>query len=250
MVSLGRARSVLRSRRAGDGPKNALPCDGYDFDQAWRTALPEDLYPTSFVADATIKTLTEFACGGVEKPFFIHCSFPDPHHPFTPPGKYWDLYDPAECPPPASASADLIDAPPMANRIRAETTRESRLRYPVAAYAAIDEREIRETLALTYGMITIVNDAVGRVLAALEELGLDRDTIVIFNSDHGDFMLDHGLMSKHCFHNQGLIRVPFIWAEPGESHPKKNRNAFGNPRCRPNDSGSRRLETVTWYTGT
>jgi arylsulfatase A-like enzyme len=67
---------------------------------------------------------------------------------------------------------------------------------------------------LTYGMITMVDDAIGRILAALAAAGRDRDTIVIFTSDHGDFMGDHGLLLKGPLHYQGVIRVPFIWSDP------------------------------------
>ena len=54
----------------------------------------------------------------------------------------------------------------------------------------------RQATALTFGMITMVDDAVGRVLKQLDELGLSDDTVVIFTSDHGDYMGDHQLMLK------------------------------------------------------
>lgn len=79
---------------------------------------------------------------------------------------------------------------------------------------AVTEREAREIIALTYGMITMIDDAIGRVLAQLKVAGLSDNTVVIFNSDHGDYMGDHGLMLKLLLHYQGLIRVPFIWADP------------------------------------
>jgi arylsulfatase A-like enzyme len=69
-------------------------------------------------------------------------------------------------------------------------------------------------IALTYGMITMVDDAIGRILRRLRDLGLDRNTVVVFTSDHGDFMGDHGLMLKHGLHFEGVIRVPFIWCDP------------------------------------
>jgi len=69
-------------------------------------------------------------------------------------------------------------------------------------------------------MITMIDDAIGRVLARLAALGLSENTIVIFTSDHGDYMGDHGLMLKLLLHYQGLIRVPFIWADPSSAqHP-------------------------------
>jgi arylsulfatase A-like enzyme len=80
---------------------------------------------------------------------------------------------------------------------------------------AVTEREARESIALTCGMIAMIDDAVGRILAKLDALGRGRDTIVVFTSDHGDFLGDHGLMLKGPIHIQGLIRVPFLWAESG-----------------------------------
>ena len=80
---------------------------------------------------------------------------------------------------------------------------------------AVDEREVRETRALTCGMIAMIDDAVGEILGRLEAAGLADNTIVVFTSDHGDFLGDHGLMLKGPAHFEGLTRVPFIWAEPG-----------------------------------
>lgn len=194
------------------GPANALSYDGFDFDEAWRTAVPEELYSTTFIEEHTVNYLEKHDPAG--EPFFIQCSFPDPHHPFTPPGKYWDLYDPADCEIPVSAFANFNNPPPLAKKLRRESTRESRAAYPYAAYGVSGEQEIRETIALTYGMIAMVDDAVGKILATLKAQGLDKNTVVMFTSDHGDLMGDHGLMLKHCFHNQGLINVPFIWADP------------------------------------
>ena len=68
-------------------------------------------------------------------------------------------------------------------------------------------------------MITMIDDQIGRVLGALKKLNLDENTIVIFTSDHGDYMGDHGLMLKGPLHLQGMIRVPFIWSDPADQTP-------------------------------
>ncbi len=81
---------------------------------------------------------------------------------------------------------------------------------------AVTEEEARGIIALTYGMISMIDDAIGRVLERLQILGLAEDTVVIFTSDHGDYMGDHGLMPKNTTHYQGLIRVPFIWNDPAD----------------------------------
>ena len=193
------------------GPANAYPDERYNSPQAWRTRIPEDLYPTTYVADRTIDYLEGHAAKNRDDPFFIQCSFPDPHHPFTPPGRYWDLYDPADVELPASFFANQ-DPPPIAH-IRANQRPEDQ-RSPYAPFT-VSEREAREIIALTYGMMTMIDDAVGRVLATLDALNLAEDTTILFTSDHGDWMGDHGIMLKGPLHYQGLIRVPLLWSDSG-----------------------------------
>src|SRR5690606_29680815 len=88
----------LEARHPGSrsivGRGNALPGGDPDALQAWRTAVPEDLYSTSYIREQAIGFLERHAAEASGKPFFLHCSFNDPHHPFTPPGRYWDMYDP------------------------------------------------------------------------------------------------------------------------------------------------------------
>jgi len=190
------------------GPENALPDNRIDAPQAWRTAVPEELYSTSWIADRSEAWLAERA--EEDAPFFLQMSFPDPHHPFTPPGKYWDMYDPADMPLPESfGKGDLPPIKAMHEAMQAGTDPRNN-QNPFA----VTEDEARGILALTYGMITMIDDAIGRVLAQLENLGLAKDTVVIFTSDHGDYMGDHGLMLKLLLHYQGIIRVPFIWHDP------------------------------------
>jgi arylsulfatase A-like enzyme len=80
---------------------------------------------------------------------------------------------------------------------------------------AVDEREAREAMALSCGMISMIDDAVGRILGGLAARGLADDTIVIFTTDHGDFLGDHRLLLKGPAHYDGITHVPFIWSEPG-----------------------------------
>jgi arylsulfatase A-like enzyme len=65
----------------------------------------------------------------------------------------------------------------------------------------------------------MVDDAVGRVMSALQRLGLADDTVVVFTSDHGDLMGDHSLIFKQGFHYEGLIRVPLLWRDPRDPAP-------------------------------
>lgn len=192
------------------GRDNALPAPGYGAPQAWRTAMPEELYPSAWVGERTSEWLRRHAKQHPDQPFFVQMSFPDPHHPFTPPGRFWDMYDPEQASLPGSFNAPG-DSAFVADIYRYTESGGSREGY--GAFT-VSERECKEVQALTFGMISLIDEQVGRVMATLKELDQDRDTIVIFTSDHGDMMGDHGVVLKGAMHFRGLTHVPFIWRDP------------------------------------
>ena len=208
--------AVWRGRQDPDianrvGPPNSLDKGSVTAPQAWRTAVPEELWSSTWIADRTIAWLERQA--ETEAPFFLFCSFPDPHNPFCPPGKYWNLYDPADIPLPESHGHVNRDEPRYLQTLRADATAGRKHDDFMWGFLA-GAQHTREILALTYGLVTCLDDQIGRILARLEALGLDEDTVIVFTSDHGDFMGDHGLMLKQGLHYQGVIRVPFIWTDP------------------------------------
>lgn len=190
------------------GPENALADNRINAPQAWRTAVPEALYPTTWITNQSEKWLEKQT--QTDAPFFLQISFPDPHHPFTPPGKYWDMYDPSDIDLPLSFGKGEL--PPI-EAMRKAMENGSDPRDNQSPFA-VTENEARAIIALTYGMITMVDDAIGRVLDKLKVLGLNEDTVVIFTTDHGDYMGDHGLMLKLLLHYQSITRIPFIWNDP------------------------------------
>jgi arylsulfatase A-like enzyme len=193
------------------GRENALPSPEYSVPQAWRTRIPEELYPTRYIAEEAAKYLEHHQASADGRPFFLTCSFPDPHHPFTPPGKYWDMYDPADIPIPASWANRMTDddMPPELWRAYRNGIERPEAEWPVP----VTQRQAQEAIALTYGMISMIDDAVGQVLASLSE-ETRANTVVLFTSDHGDYMGDHGVILKLGLHFQGIIRIPFIWHDP------------------------------------
>src|SRR5215813_4608126 len=217
----------LRERRPDAeslrGPDKALP-SSYVLPQAWRTSLPEELYPTSYVVERTIAYLE--AQANSDAPFFLQCSFPDPHHPFTPPGRYWDLYEPQDMALPPSFRLGNRKLPPHAAALVAARDNGTRNGEGPGAFA-VTEQEAREAIALTYGMIAMIDDGIARILRRLDDLGLADNTVIVFTSDHGDLMGDHQLMLKGAYAYQGLIRVPFIWAEPDGQPPRRSDALFG-----------------------
>lgn len=192
---------------------NQLPHD-YVCPQAFRTAIPEEFYPSAYVQQKTVEYLDRHAADNSDQPFFLMASFPDPHHPFTPPGKYWDMYKPEDMKIPASFDYGNREVPPHVKWAREDRASGKAIIHSQNAFA-VDEQEIREARALTCGMIAMIDDAVGAILSKLEATGLADNTIVIFTADHGDFLGDHGLMLKGPAHFEGTTRVPFIWSDPG-----------------------------------
>jgi arylsulfatase A-like enzyme len=191
------------------GRAQAISNEAPDAPQIWRTAVPEELYPTTYVGEMA----SDFLAEQDDRPFLLVASFPDPHHPFTPPGRYHDLYDPAD-----------VDLPESFQHRTGD--REDLPRHVLDAYALgdknpdaywpfhVDEASLRRMIALNYGSITMVDDVIGKLLAQVDALGLADNTVICFMSDHGDYMGDHGTILKHGVHSHGVIRVPFIWADP------------------------------------
>ena len=195
------------------GRKHGQRDPNYIAPQAWRTHLDEFSYPTHYIAEQTAQWIQRHVQERPAEPFAVVCSFPDPHHPWTPPGKYWDMYDPAAMEVPAS----MRSADPAAPHVRwlQEERRDGLAKLEGPRLFAASEREVQEMIALTYGMISNIDDRIGLVMDALRASGADENTVVIFTSDHGDLMGDHGIVLKGPLHYQGLIKVPFIWREPG-----------------------------------
>lgn len=195
------------------GRENALPDSRYSAPQAWRTAMPEALHPSTWIGEQSEQWLRSHAHDKPAQPFFLKVSFPDPHHPFTPPGRYWDMYDPAQVALPASYGM------PGDSQFVRDVQRYTQGGGSREGYGAfgVNPRECQEILALTFGMISLIDDQVGRMTATLRELELDKNTVVIFTSDHGDMMGDHGMVLKGAMHFDGLTRVPFVWCDPSLS---------------------------------
>jgi arylsulfatase A-like enzyme len=192
------------------GPDNALASyDGWD--QIYQTALPEAFYPSSYVTMRTVEYLEQAATS--DQPFFVQCSYPDPHHPFTPPGAYYNLYSP-----------DAIELPETFEDQHEQSMQHMRtmLKYrgkqagPLAPWAPTAE-QFREAAAKEYGMISMVDDGVGQILSKLDELGMRENTVVIFTSDHGDMFGDHGILLKAGMHYDGCVRVPLLIDVPGKA---------------------------------
>lgn len=200
------------------GQQAAIPTPDFELaraQQAWRTRVPEELSTTSYVGERTCARLQEAAKSAT--PFFIQCSFPDPHHPFTPPGRFWSMYSPEDMALPESFNAPHDGPMPHLQWMWDQRNQGRALKHTPAMFAA-NARETREAIALNYGSISHIDETIGKVLRKLKDLGLADNTVVLFTSDHGDYFGDHQLLWKGPLHYQGLTRVPLIVADPQARH--------------------------------
>ena len=178
----------------------------------WRMRLPAELHYNTWIADQAIAFLREAGTPARRgEPFLAWVSFPDPHHPFATPDPWYSMYDRERIPPPVRREGELADLPP---HFRAAYDGDLRHAGFHGSLKVTDD-QLREMTAVTYGMVSFVDEQVGRILAALDQLGLTDETLVVFTADHGELLGDHWLTHKGPFHVEGLLNVPSIWRFPG-----------------------------------
>lgn len=177
--------------------------------QIFQPTYEPELHSTAFVGARTRAFIDGAHATG--EPWLCWMAFPDPHHPLTPPGEWFDRHDPADIELP-STFGDRLDGAP--SYLRAIRNRAEAPLWPLP-FGTDDPLLVQEAIAATYGMIEFIDHEVGRTLDHLASLGVADDTIVIFTSDHGDIMGDHSLMVKGNIHYQGVLRVPLAISAPG-----------------------------------
>ena len=140
---------------------------------------------------------------GRERPFFAWVALTSPHDPRTPPAEYRALYDAAQIPLPKNFRPD-----------HGFDNGELEVRDERLAPKPLSPGVVREHLADYYGMISHHDACIGRVLTALRETGQEKNTVVVYVSDHGLALGSHGLLGKQNLYDHS-VRVPLILSGPG-----------------------------------
>lgn len=180
--------------------------------QTWSSKLPVAWHNSTWTADRAISFLKREH----SQPFCLWVSFPDPHHPFDAPEPWASLHRPEDVDLPRNRKRNLQGRPwwhkaALESEIPAEH-REIRQKY--SRLAEMSDEHLREVIANTYGQISLIDHSVGRILTELEASGLAENTYVIFTSDHGDWLGDHGLVLKGPMPFEGLLNVRAIVKGP------------------------------------
>ena len=187
-----------------------------DAHETFNSALPLAFHNSTWIGDRTIEYLRTHA----GEPFCVWASFPDPHHPFDAPEPYCYLHAPddVDLPPhpeldldrrPWWHRASLEGRPQMANEaLRRFREKSSRTPRQTAA-------QMRRLIANYYGMISLIDHQVGRLRQEVRDLGLADRTLIVYSTDHGDWLGDHGLLLKGPMAYEGLLRVALLVEGPG-----------------------------------
>jgi iduronate 2-sulfatase len=172
----------------------------------YASPAPDEEHTDGKVAAETIRLLE----ANRDKPFFIAAGFYRPHCPYIAPKKYFDLYPLEKIAAPQFSPKELADVPPAALWMR-------------EPHFGVNEQQQREAIQAYYASISFLDANVGRLLDALDRLKLADNTVVVFWSDHGYLLGQHGQWMKQTLF-EGSARAPLIIAGPsvkrGNSSPR------------------------------
>lgn len=188
--------------------------------QVWSSKLPVAWHNSTWTADRAIEYLKR----DHNNPFCLWVSFPDPHHPFDAPEPWASLHKPEDVDLPEHRNRNLASRPwwhkaALESKIP-EEHKEIREKY--SRMPEIGDVQLREIIANTYGQISLIDHSVGRILSELDNSGLAENTYVVYTSDHGDWLGDHGLVLKGPMPFEGLLRVGAIVRGPDIPRGKVN----------------------------
>ncbi len=181
--------------------------------------IPERYHYNAWIAERVNALMTQYA--ERKEPFFLWASFFDPHPQCMAPEPWATLYDPDRLTLPRGRPGEHDRNPPHF-RLTQETNPDfSAYRFPGSQGLhgmhshLTSEEDKRRTLAVYYGMVSLLDKYIGIILDHLRRLDLADDTLIVFTSDHGHFLGQHGFVAKGPFHYEDMIRVPFIVRCPG-----------------------------------
>ncbi|NOU88363.1 arylsulfatase [Paenibacillus sp. LMG 31460] len=171
---------------------NGLDCNASTVALPWH--LPERLHPTNWAVTQSIDFLRR---RDPSKPFFLWTSFVRPHPPFDPPQAYFDMY----------LNEDMPD-PPVGDWVDVQSAENGSV-HPTTGISKLTKKRLNRAKAAYYALITHLDFQIGRLLNALSEYGVLRNTVVVFTSDHGEMLGDHHFFRKALAY-EGSAKVPLI----------------------------------------
>lgn len=174
----------------------------------------KELYPDMFIADQSVEWIREHA----GERFALWVSFTGPHDPYDPPAEYSALYEDADIPAPIPPPEDPNQAPSYRAQFGVQPG--ANVSVFQIDYTSATPEQIARWRRNYFGNITLIDEGIGRILRALEEAGVLEETVVVFTSDHGDALGDHGMVFKSFFY-ESMVHVPLI-VRDGENRGRRD----------------------------
>ncbi len=176
-----------------------------------QTGMPEKLHQTTWCVDKACAFIDSQT--NAEHPWLFCINLFDPHHPFDPPRELLERYMPLldDIPLPSYREGELANRP-LYQQIDHQSAYGGRAGFPFPDMAEKDHRIVR---AAYFAMCDLIDKQVGRLLDLLEKTNQADNTIIIFASDHGEMLGDHGIYLKGPYFYEPAIRIPLIISCPG-----------------------------------
>lgn len=204
------------------------PTGTMDPSVTYRWAIPEQYHYNTWIAERTNALLEQYK--NANENFFLWASFFDPHPEYLVPEPWDTMYDPDKLTIPSLVPGEHDRNPPHFGLTQEDNPDFSHLKetgYGIHGYRShhyyeygkkfrLTDEDRRKLVAVYYGMISMMDKYIGRILDKLDALGLADNTVVVFTTDHGHFFGQHGLQAKGGFHYEDLIKLPFIVRYPGQ----------------------------------
>ena len=183
----------------------------------WNSALPEAWHTSTWVADRAIEVLRT---RDPARPLCMWVSFPDPHHPYAPPEPWSRMYPHEAVILPEHRTLDLDRRPwwhraALEGEPKIDDPRLKEHRKSVSRVLTQTDAQLAHMTANYFGMISLIDHNVGRIMNSVHDLGLEEDTLVVYTTDHGEFLGDHGLFLKGPMAYEGVLRIGMVISGAG-----------------------------------
>ena len=201
---------------------NALEPPPDDLDEIWRSAMPVEHHYNTWITNRAISFLEQASAS--TEPFFLFVSYPDPHHPFDPPAAYADCFEATSIPIPRPSVEEQSRQLPYFKELYPTgegfrqlywSARSDLEAGSMISTDMISDQSLQLAVAFTHAAINMIDDQVGKLLDSLEHSGITENTVVLFTSDHGELLGDHGLLHKGPPPFRQLTEVPCLMQGPG-----------------------------------
>lgn len=176
--------------------------------------IPEDYHYNAWIAERTNSLISDYH--DKDQPFFMWASFFDPHPDYLVPEPWDTMYDPESLTIPSIVPGEHDVNPPHFKLTQEANPDFSAYDEPNGNAAhgfgshLHDRDELAKDIACYYGMVSCMDKYIGKIIDLLDTLGIADNTLVVFTSDHGHYIGQHGLIAKGPFHYDDGIRVPMI----------------------------------------